>query len=93
LPPSNNFDSIMIVVDHGLSKGVIYIPCTKTIDALGAAQLSVDHVWKRFGLPDVIISNRGPQFASKVSQEVCKQLCINHHMSTAYHLQTDGEME
>ena len=54
---SNGFDSIMIMVDHGLSKGVIYTPCNKTIDALGAAQIFIDHVWKRFGLPEVIISN------------------------------------
>ncbi len=38
LPPSQSYDSIMIVVDHGLSKGVVYVPCTKTIEALGTAQ-------------------------------------------------------
>ena len=79
----------MIVVDHGLTKGVIYTSCKKTIDALGTAQLFLDHVWKRFGLPDTIISDRGPQFASKVFQEMCKLLKIDHRMSTAYHPQTD----
>ena len=93
LPPSDGFDSIMIVVDHGLTKGVIYSSCNKTIDALGTAQLFIDHVWKRFGLPDTIISDRGPQFASKVFQEMTKLLKIDHRMSTAYHLQTDGETE
>src|SRR6266478_1464547 len=63
-------------------KGVIYTPCKKTIDALTTAQLFLDHVWKRFGLPDVIISDRGPQFASKVFQEMCKLLKIDHRMST-----------
>jgi hypothetical protein len=29
LPPSGSFNSIMVVVDHGLSKGVIIIPCLK----------------------------------------------------------------
>ena len=29
LPPINGYDSIMSVVDHGLSKGVILIPCNK----------------------------------------------------------------
>ena len=32
LPVSNGFDSLMVVVDHGLSKGVILCPCHKTID-------------------------------------------------------------
>ena len=39
LPDSNGFDSVMVVVDHGLSKGVIYCPCTKDIDMAGVTQL------------------------------------------------------
>ena len=39
LPPSAGFDSVMVVVDHGLTKGVILAPCHKTIDAAGIAQL------------------------------------------------------
>ena len=30
LPDSHGFDSVMVMVDHGLMKGVIYCPCTKT---------------------------------------------------------------
>ena len=30
LPKSEGFDSIMVIVDHGLSKGVILTPCSKT---------------------------------------------------------------
>src|ERR1700759_2310956 len=93
LPPSDGYDSIMVVVAHGLTKGVIYTPCNKTIDALSTAQMFIDHVWKRFGLPDIIISDRGPQFGSRVFQEMCKLLKIDHRMSTAYHPQTDGETE
>src|ERR1700759_1495850 len=66
LPVSNGYDSIMVVVDHGLLKGVIYTPCMKKTDALGTAQIFIDQVWRRFGLPDIIISDRGPQFSAKV---------------------------
>ena len=31
LPLSDGFDSIFVVVDQGLSKGVILIPCNKTV--------------------------------------------------------------
>ena len=34
LPPSKRYDSLMVVVDYDLSKGIILIPCTKNIDAL-----------------------------------------------------------
>jgi len=33
LPLSSGFDSVLIVVNHGLMKGVIFIPCLKAIDA------------------------------------------------------------
>ena len=93
LPISEGYDSLMVVVDHGLTKGVILIPCTKTIDALGTADAYLDHVYRRFGLPDTIISDRGPQFASQVFRNIGKTLGIDLRMSTAYHPQTDGETE
>ena len=37
LPPSTGFDSVMVMVDHGLMKGVILAPCQKTVDAAGIA--------------------------------------------------------
>jgi hypothetical protein len=46
LPVSNRFDSLMVVVDHGLTKGVILAPCSKTIDANGVAQLFFEFVFK-----------------------------------------------
>ena len=46
LPKSAEFDSLMVVVNHGLSKGVILIPCSKTIDAAGVALLFFNHVFK-----------------------------------------------
>ena len=48
---------------------------------------------KSFGLPDKIISDRGPQFASKVFIELLKLLGIKSALSTAYHPQIDGTTE
>ena len=45
LPNSHGFDSVMVMVDHGLMKGVIYCPCTKNIDAAEVAQLFFTHVF------------------------------------------------
>ena len=64
LPDSHNFDSVMVVVDHGLTKGVIYCPCSKNIDATRIAQLFFTHVFPQFGLHSKVISNQGPQFTS-----------------------------
>ena len=40
-----------------------------------------------------VISDRGLQFASAFTQELAYLLQYNVALSTAYHLQTDGEME
>ena len=70
LPPSNGYNAIMVMVDHGSSKGVILAPCHKTISALETADILLNHLYKRFGLPDKAISDRGPQFASHTFQEL-----------------------
>jgi hypothetical protein len=93
LPISNGFDSIFIVVDQGLSKGVILCPCNKSIDAEGTIKLYIDNIFIQYGLPDVIISDRGPQFASNVFNGILDAIGVKHRMSTAYHPQTDGQTE
>src|SRR5258708_16239381 len=93
LPKSNGFDSIFVVVDQRLSKGVILSPCNKTITAIETAELYIREVFKRYGLPDIMISDCGLQFAAKVFQEIMKVLQVKHKMSTTYHLQTDGQTE
>jgi hypothetical protein len=81
----------MVVVNHGLMKGVIITPCLKTITLEGVAKLFFKHVYHRFGLYDKIISNRNPQFISKFSKALAKLLDYTIAPSTAYHLQTDGQ--
>ena len=57
LPLSDSFDSILVVVDHGLTKGVILLPCNKTITAEQVPSLLLENLYNRFGLPNEIISD------------------------------------
>ena len=57
------------------------------------ARLLLENLYKRFGLSDKIISDRGPQFTSKAFKEFLKVLGIKSALSTAYHPQTDGTTE
>ncbi|THH05425.1 hypothetical protein EW145_g4806 [Phellinidium pouzarii] len=93
LPLSNSFDSLMVIVDHDSSKGIILCPCNKTIDTLSMALLYHQNVYHCFGLPKHIISDQGPQFSSHVFQTLCSCLGIKSKLSTAYHPQTDGQTE
>ena len=93
LPISSGFDSLLVVVDHGLTKGVILCPTKKSVSAKGIASLFFHKVFLRFGLFDKVISDRGPQFASSFARELRKLLHYDLSLSTAYHPQSDGETE
>ena len=60
LPQSHGFDSILVMVDHNLTKGVILLPCSKTITTKQVAELLLEHFYKQFRLLDKFISDRGP---------------------------------
>ena len=93
LPPAEGYDLILVVVDQGLSKEVILLPCNKTLTSEDTAKLLLENLYKRFGLLDKIIFDRGPQFASKAFKELLNPLDIKSALSTAYHPQTDGTTE
>jgi len=90
LPIIDGYDSILFVVDHRLTKGVIFIPCSKTITEEEVGKLLLENVYRRFGLPDSFLSDRGPQFAAKAFRELLKLLGIESKLTTAYHPQGDG---
>ena len=48
---------------------------------------------KLHGLPNMVISDHGPQFALGFMKELNKILGIDTKLSTVYHPQTDGQME
>ena len=93
LPPVEGHDSILVVVDQGPSKGVILCPYAKILTWEGATILPQDNLFKTFGLPDKMISDRDPRFAAHAFQELLKLLNICSNLMTAYHPQSDGATE
>ena len=75
LPVSQGFDSLLVVVDR-LNKATIIAHCNKAITAKETAKLYMNHVWRCTGLLQQVISDRGPQFASQVMQEVWSKLGV-----------------
>lgn len=93
LPDSKGYTALMVVVDHDSTKGVIIIPCTEQVDATRTATMYHRNVFRRFGLPDKFLSDRGPQFDSNFLKELWKLTGVEGRMSTAYHPQMDDETE
>ena len=93
LPPSNKYDAILTIVDQGCSKAAKFLPCNKTIDGQGVAQLYFKHLFPWFGTPKRIISDRDPRFTSHFTKAICKALKVQQNLSTAFHPRTDGQTE
>jgi hypothetical protein len=93
LPLSQGYDTILTIVDHGCSRGAIFLPCKTTITGPQIAQLYYEHIYPWFGLPTKVISNRDPHFMSHFGRALAKELGITWNMSTAYHPQMDGLTE
>jgi hypothetical protein len=55
--------------------------------------LYLDNVYRWFGLPTKIISDRDPRFTSHFSMALCQRLGVSRNIFTAYHPQTDGLSE
>ena len=59
----------------------------------GQANIYITDIWRQYGLPKAITSDRGPQFASAFLRLLNKALDICLRTSAAYHPQTDGLTE
>ncbi|KAK3539465.1 hypothetical protein QTP70_008497 [Hemibagrus guttatus] len=67
LPDSGGFTAIMVVVDR-FSKGCKLVPLKGLPTAMQMADAMFAHVFRNFGLPEDIVSDRGPQFTSRAER-------------------------
>ncbi|KAK3519678.1 hypothetical protein QTP70_000225 [Hemibagrus guttatus] len=82
----------MVVVDR-FSKGCRLIPLEGLPTAMQTADAMFQHVFRNFGLPEDIVSDRGPQFTSRVWGALCGRLGIGVSLSSGYHPQSNGQAE
>ena len=92
LPKSNGMDAIVVIVDR-FTKMICLKATTMNISLEGIAKIYRDDIWKLHGISRRILSNRGPQLVSKFMEEFTKALGTKRQLLTAYHSQTDGQME
>jgi len=92
LPVVAGKDAILVVCDQ-LSKMTHFVATTKETSVEGLARLFRDNVWKLHGLPESMVSDKGPQFAAELTKELNKMLGIQTKLSTVFHPQMDGQTE
>ena len=92
LPVSKVHNSILVVCDR-FSKMSHFMVMIEKTTAKELVRLFRDHVWKLYGLPESVISDREPQFAAGLMRELNKMLGTETKLSMAYHPETDRQME
>ncbi|KAK3538285.1 hypothetical protein QTP70_034770 [Hemibagrus guttatus] len=78
LPDSGGYTTVLVVVDR-FSKGCKLIPLKGLPSAMQTAEALFLHVFRNFGLPEDIVSDRGSQFTSRVWGALCARLGIGVH--------------
>ena len=90
---SNDCNTILTITDHDCSKVALFFPCKEVITAKEVAELYATHIFPHFGIPRKIISDRDPWFMSSFTRTLCERLRIKQNLSSAFHPQTDGQLE
>ena len=93
LPLARGFDSILTIVDQGLTKGAYFLPTNKTATSADIATLYHNAVYPNFGIPDAIISDHRLQFVSSFTRDLYSKSGIEMKATTAYRPQSNGEAE
>jgi hypothetical protein len=86
------YNSIIIVTDR-LTKYAYFIPYFKNSLAEDLAYMFYKHIVANYGFPQRIINNRDKLFISRFWKLLMDLSEIYHKLLTAYHPQTDGQIE
>ena len=71
---------------HEASGLKLFTTFTKTIQAMRT-------IFVRWGLPELIVSDNGPQFTSTEFQKFCEVNGVKHILVAPYHPRSSGEVE
>ena len=85
-------DAIWVVVDR-LMKMAKFIPTKTTVSTPELAWLFVDQLYRLYGLPSSIVSDRDRKFNSHFWRAIFAKLDTKLNLSIADHPQSDGQTE
>ena len=89
---SKGFDSIWVIVDR-LTKSAHFLLVKNTYPTIRYAKMYLERIVSLHGVPKTIVSDRGTQFVSSFWKQLHSSLGTKLLYSTAYHPQTNGQIE
>jgi transposase InsO family protein len=92
LPRTKHANRFSLVISDRYSKVTKTVPL-RTVTALSVARAFCDNWAYVYGPTVSLLTDNRPQFTAKVFQAVCSELGIRKMFTTAYHPQTNGQVE
>jgi hypothetical protein len=92
LPEEEGSNTIWVIVDC-LTKMAHFVACVDTMGPKELADGFLTHVVRTHGLPSSVISDRGSLFTSTFWKRIMEAMETSRNLSTAFHLESDGQME
>lgn len=92
LATSEKHNSYILTVQDDLTKFSAAFPL-RTHDANSVAKALVEGFICQHGIPEIILTDCGTEFLSKLFKECCKLLKIEKINTIPYHPQTNGSLE
>lgn len=78
---------LLVLVDY-FTRWIEVFPLRRTT-SIDIAQILINEVFSRYGMPTFILSDNGPQFISTLFEQFCKILDIQQKFTANYHPQTN----
>ena len=82
----------LVIIDK-FSKFVILEPVAETLSADQTAEIFLRRVVSIFGIPSVVITDRGTQFSARLWKQLLEKLGASAALASSHHPQTDGQSE
>jgi transposase InsO family protein len=91
-PTSNNGNKHILVITDRFTRYAEAVAVTDT-SAHTSAEALVEYIMCRYGVFDVLLSDRGPAFTSELFSHMLKAFGIKHLRTTAFHPKSNGGVE
>ena len=88
---SEDFEYVLVIIDH-FTRWAIAVP-TLNQSAESVAEVLMNEVYTKYGVPRRLLSDRGSAFVSTLQQQLNTKLGINALYSSPYHPQSNGMVE
>ena len=92
-PAENTQNTHCLVMVDKFSKFVILEAVPETLTAAHTAEIFLRRVVSVFGVPSVVISDRGTQFSAKLWKQLLEKIGSAAALASSHHPQTDGQSE